>query len=389
MAYEEFAKLIARDQVLMRPPRLVPTLLLAALLAALAAYVVPRGLAAGKALAIADDPVAITDRALDASFNAVVAQREIEKALAAGDTDLARSFVDLADARQIPLDPVLVDKVSAAVAHDASAVHTVKSFARGFVTGVPENGAALAGTAVGDLFVFGDIRDAVREGAHFVRGEPIDRVILGLACAGLAITAGTYLSDGIAAPARLGLTLAKAARKTGRLSAGLATSVGRMLRQVIDWGALKKALAGTSVAEPAAALRAARNAVKIKRAGGLLELAADVGRIERKAGIRAALDSLAIARTPGEVSRVAKLAGKEGGRTRAILKLLGRGAIMLTIGTFNLGVWILGALFTLISFVASLKSMTERATLRVLHHRKEQRRSRDLRRPIALTAAHA
>lgn len=372
----------------MRQPRLLPILLLVALLAGLAAYVVPRGLAAGKALAIADDPVAISDRALDASFSAAVAQREIEKALAADDADLAKSFVDLAAVRRVRLDPALVDKVNAAVAQNASAVHTVKSFARGFITGVPENGAALAGTAVGDLFVFGDIRDAVREGTHFALGEPVDKMILGLACAGLAITAGTYLTDGIAAPARLGLTLAKAARKTGRLSADLATSVGRMLRQVIDWGALRKAFASFSVAEPAAALRAA-HAVKIKRAGGLLELAGNVGRIERKAGTRAALDSLAIARTPGEVSRVAKLAEKEGSRTRAILKLLGRGAIMLTVGAFNLGVWILGALFTLISFIASLKGMTERATLRLLRRRKNRRRLSDLRRLTALSVAHA
>jgi hypothetical protein len=386
MSYEEPGKL--RRIKRMRQPRLLPILLLVALLAGLAAYVVPRGLAAGKALAIADDPVAISDRALDASFSAAVAQREIEKALTADDADLAKSFVDLAAVRRVRLDPALVDKVNAAVAQNASAVHTVKSFARGFITGVPENGAALAGTAVGDLFVFGDIRDAVREGTHFALGEPVDKMILGLACAGLAITAGTYLTDGIAAPARLGLTLAKAARKTGRLSADLATSVGRMLRQVIDWGALRKAFASFSVAEPAAALRAA-HAVKIKRAGGLLELAGNVGRIERKAGTRAALDSLAIARTPGEVSRVAKLAEKEGSRTRAILKLLGRGAIMLTVGAFNLGVWILGALFTLISFIASLKGMTERATLRLLRRRKNRRRLSDLRRLTALSVAHA
>ena len=84
---------------------------------------------------------------------------------------------------------------------------------------------------------------------------------------------------------------------------------------------------------------------------------------------------------------VAKLAQKEGSRTRAIIKLLGRGAIMLTIGSFNLGIWILGALFTLIAFVASLKGMTERVTLRVVRHRKERRRRKEHQRFAALTAA--
>ncbi len=34
----------------------------------------------------------------------------------------------------------------------------------GFITGEPGDLVGMAGTAVGDLFVFGDIRDAVREG---------------------------------------------------------------------------------------------------------------------------------------------------------------------------------------------------------------------------------
>jgi hypothetical protein len=105
-----------------------------------------------------------------------------------------------------------------------------------------------------------------------------------------------------------------------------------------------------------------------------MTLASDIGRVERKAGARAAMETLQITQTPAEVSRVAKLAAKEGSRTRAIIKLLGRGAIMLTIGSFNLASWILGALFTLIGFVASLKGMTERVTLRVVHHRKQRRR---------------
>jgi hypothetical protein len=141
------------------------------------------------------------------------------------------------------------------------------------------------------------------------------------------------------------------------------------------------------VAAPAVAVRTAREAVKIERAGGLMKLATDVGRIERKAGARAALDSLKVAETPRELSRVAKLAQKEGGRTRAIIKLLGRGAIMLTVGTFNLVVWVLGALFTLVGLVALLKGMTERVTLRVVRRRKERRRFRALQRYAALTAA--
>lgn len=362
-----------QERLVARRTRLVPVLILAALLAGGAAIIVPRGLEAQHLLSIEDDPVAIAGRALDASFNADIAQREIDAALAAKDADLAKSFVDLAAERHVALDPALIAKVDAAVAEENSASHAAQSFAMGLITGEPADMSGLAGTALGDLFVFGDIRDAIREGSRLATGEQADELVLGLAAVGLAITAGTYASGGVAAPARIGLSLAKAARKTGRLSADLAAHVGRALRGVVDWAALRRAAAGFSVTEPAAAIRAAREAVKVERAGGLVHLARDVGRVQGKAGTRAAFDALKVAETPREMSRVAKLAEKEGSKTRAILKVVGRGAIMPTVAAFDLGAWILGALLTVFAFVSSLKSATERMTLRALRRRKERR----------------
>jgi hypothetical protein len=375
---EGFAPPEFRQLKALRRPSVVPMLAVAAVLAAAAAYIVPHGIAAQNQLVIADDPARLASRALDVKFNAEVAARGINEALAAKDPDLADSFVNLADARRVAIDPALRDKVAAAVKEAASIQHAAQSFAYGFVAGEPNDAASLAGTTLGDLFVFGDIRDAVREGSRLALGEKTDKMILGLACVGLAITAGTYATLGGEAPARIGLSLAKAARKTGRLSADLAASVWRMLRGVVDWGRLKSAIKGVSVSEPALAIRAAREAVKVKRARSLVHLARDVGTVETKAGTRAALDGLEIAQNPREMSRVARLAEKEGGKTRAILKVAGRAAIMLTVGAFDLGVWIIGALLTLIAFFASLKSMAERITWRVLLKRKVRRLQRQV-----------
>jgi hypothetical protein len=284
----------------------------------------------------------------------------------------------------VALDPALTAKVDAAVAEAATTRYAVESFAMGLVTGEPSDMAGFAGTALGDLFVFGDIRDAAREGTRLATGQQADELVLGLACVGLAITAGTYATLGAAAPARVGLSLAKAARKTGQLSADLAAGMGRMMRGVVDWGKLKGAIAGASITEPAVTIRAAREAVKIERAGGLMNIARDVGRVQSKAGTKAALDGLKIAETPREMAQVAKLAEKQGGKTRAILKTVGRGAIALTMATFDLGLWILGALFTAFTFISALKSATERGTQRVLNWRKNVRRRR---RDAALASA--
>jgi hypothetical protein len=299
----------------------------------------------------ADDPVMIADRALDDVLNRSVAEREIHAALAAGDLDLAQSFLDLSADRGVTVDPQLADQVRKAQTDAATTTHTVGRFVKGFWSGEPSDLASLAGTATGDLFVFGDIRDAAREGTHYLLGQPADPWILGLAGVGIAVTAGTYVTAGLGAPERIGLTLAKVARRTGRLN-------------------------------PLLAVRMARDAIKVEKAGGLVDLAGDVGRIETKAGTQAALDSLKIAEEPRDVSRLARLSAASGGKTRAIIKLLGRGAILLAVSAFDVATWMLWAGLMLFGFVSSLKAATERITLRYLRWRKACR-VRDEMRALA------
>jgi hypothetical protein len=348
--------------------------LAAGLFALAAAFCVPLGLEAESLLSSSDDPVAIADRGLARAFDATVATHEIETALEEQDADLAQSFVDLAEDRGVALPPDLKQRVAAAVEQANSTTAAAGSFASGLITGEPKDMAGLAGTALGDLFVFGDIRDAVREGSRYASGESYDQLILGLSVVGIAITAGTYATVGAATPARIGLTAVKAARKTGRLSARLGEWIGRSVREVVDWSALRRA--GASVTEPAVAVRAAREAVKVEKASGLMKLAGDIGRVQSKAGTKAALDGLKLADGPRDMARIATLAEKKGSKTRAILKTLGRGAILLSIASFNLAAWMLGALMTLIGFISSAKSAVERSTYRHLARKKERKLER-------------
>ena len=175
-----------------------------------------------------DDPVMLADRAVDKRFSAPVAEREIAAALKADDVDLANSFADLAAERGVALRPDVAAQVTAANSTAARASRNVEHFTRGLVPPAsPTNIVGLAGTTLGDLFVFGDLRDGVREGGRLARGEKADELILGLACLGVAVTAATYVSLGAGTPARVGLSLVKAARKTERLGAGMASWVGR------------------------------------------------------------------------------------------------------------------------------------------------------------------
>ena len=356
----------------MTAARIAVPLALAVAFALAARAAAPRAFEAQFLLAAQDDPVALSDHAVAHSFDAAVAAREIDAALAADDPDLAMSFLALAREQNLPVEPALADKVERANARLATAARSFGNFARGLVVGEAEDISGLAGTAVGDLFVLGDVRDALREGTRLATGRDGDELVLGLACVGLAVTAGTYATVGAAAPARVGLTVVKAARKTGRLGGAMAAWINRSLREVVDWTALKRAINSASIAEPAAAARGVRGAVKVEKAQELVRLVGDVGRVQARAGTRAALDGLKLAEGSRDMSRIARLAAAKGGKTRAILKLAGRGAIVLTVGTFNLATWLLWAIVTLLGFVSSLKRMTERITERYCMRRRRR-----------------
>jgi hypothetical protein len=302
-----------------------------ALLAALvvsgvsAAYLLPR---AEHALALrmaADDPEMLAELRLRERFDAALAEREIEEALAADDLELAESFVELAARRGVALPDGLLARLEAARSAKEQIRRVATRFGRGFVTGNAEGIEGIAGAAAGDLLVYGDIRDIVREGTRWVRGQEVDPLMAGLATVGLAVTAGTYFASGAAAPARAGVSLFKTARRTGKIGANLAADVTRIARS----GGGKRAV----------------NAF------------ADVGKIESKAGTRTAIEGMRHADNVADLAKVGKLAERNGSTTLAVLKTLGRGAIVLGAGAVTGALWIMGATANIFLLVLTLSTL--------------------------------
>src|SRR5258706_7886348 len=78
----------------------------------------PHARDAGRVLAARDDPAELSDLQLNSALRTAPAGlvHNIEAALAAGDADLASSFVELAGQQNIPLDDELTGRVNDAVA---------------------------------------------------------------------------------------------------------------------------------------------------------------------------------------------------------------------------------------------------------------------------------
>lgn len=359
----------------MRRLRLGSALAGLALSAAVCAALWPHARDAGAILAAQDEPARLADLQLDSVLrnSPGLFAEGIEAALAADDSELAASFVELARDKGGGVNEELSKRVADAVTQANSTSHFAKRFATGLVTGHADDVASLSGTVAGDLFVFGDIRDVVREGRNLAAGEDADRLVLGLATAGLAVTAATYASVGGVGPVRAGLSMVKDARKVGRLGEGLTQWAGRSAREIVDAPVLQQAVAKGSVLRPGETMTAIRAAFRADKAGALMRVAKDVGRVGEKSGMRGALDTLRIAQGPKDVARAARLAEAKGGQTRAILKTLGRGALLLATGAFNLTMWVFGALLALAGFLSSIKATAERATEAWLRRKKARR----------------
>lgn len=355
--------------------RLATSLACLAACAGALAFVWPNARDAVAIFAAQDDPARLSELQIQkaAAGDPGLVEREIVAALDDGDLDLAQSFADLAQAQNLPVSVDVLARLEEDTAASRSLSHVASRFATGFVTGDTDDLASFSGTVTGDLFTFGDIRDLVREGRHLVLGEEPDRLLLGLAAAGLAVTAGTYASAGAISPARAGLSLVKGARKSARLSAGLADWARRSASELVDTAVLRRAVADASVLRPMRSLGAIKAAVRTEKAGLFVAAVKDVGRAGEKAGVRAALDIVKVADNPKDLARAARLAEAKGSQTRAILKVLGRGALFLAAGAFNLASWLFSALVFLIGLVASIKSLTERLTMAWLRRARKRR----------------
>jgi hypothetical protein len=276
----------------------------------------------------ADDPAALANLRLKGGvLTPERVEAEIAAAVAANDDELARSFIALAEANGLPVSAE--QQAQLAKLEAGTPKRTARDFAGGFIAGETDSLAGLAGAVTGDVIGYGDLRDLWREGQTLARGGEPDEIVVGLAAVGLAITAGTWATLGSTLPARGGVTVVKAARKAGRLSQPLATSLTRMTTDVVDQGAVRQALASARRLELSETRTLARQAVRPGAVGRLKALSEDAATLYTRTGQRGVMQTLALTEHANEVRRAARLAASQGSRTRAILKVLGRGALVL------------------------------------------------------------
>jgi hypothetical protein len=289
---------------------------------------------------------------------------EIAAALDAGDGDMARSLGELAGEQKVAVSPVLVARIAALPTVDLGNV--LQQGWKCVANGDFDSEAGFACVVATDLTGIGDARDLIGEGSNYLSGRPVNYLTLGIASAGLALTAGTVASLGAAMPVRAGVSFLKSMNKVGKLPPKLVGEVGLALSRSVD----KAALAETvnlarefRVGEMGGPLS---RVFRTRSLTAVTDLASDFGAIGRAGGVRAMKLSAETAQDLREVKVAAKTAEKYKGGYLGAMKLIGRGALRLGDLLLTFVGWFVAAALWIIG-VAMFLMKTARRVARLLY----------------------
>lgn len=205
--------------------------------------------------AAADQIVAATDRLLASADTPVILQSRIETRLAQSPRNWMAldALTALAIERAIDLPPALLETIRIRREDDHGLyAQTISCVACAFDPTQCGLDQVIICQAPVALTPIGDIAGISRAGAAYASGEAVDDIDLALSLAGLGATAAVLVSGGTSGVVKAGASLAKMARKMGRLSPKLTEMIRVAIRDGVDWARLP---ASRSLDDLQAALR--------------------------------------------------------------------------------------------------------------------------------------
>jgi hypothetical protein len=207
----------------------------------------------------------------------------------------------------------------------------------------------------------GDIAGVTRAGVAYVSGEPIDQIDLALSVVGLGATAVVLASGGTSVVVKAGASLAKLARRMGRVSPRLAEMAIAAAKEGVDWAALP---AARSVDDISAAIRAEAFAP-------LTATLTDLERLRAATDATTALHLLPLVDDAKDASSLAAAAEALGPRLIGRAEVLGKTRLFRTTLRVSETAWALisGLSGLLLSLAALMGSALQSYLFRILRRR--------------------
>jgi hypothetical protein len=260
------------------------------------------------------------------------------------------ALVNVVQDRSLALPPDLMAEVETARADDASLLTRIGDCAKCvYDPATCSFSNVLICQPPVILTPVGDIAGITRAGVDYSLGNDVDRVDLGLSVVGLAATAFVVASGGSSVAVKAGASVAKLARRMGRLSQPLEKLILRSVRNGVDWAVLPSV---RSVDELTAAIR-------MDAFAPIAAVAGDLERLRKGAGSTGALHLLPLVDDAADARHLADAAEALGPRLVGRAEVLGKARLFratLRIGetAWMLTTGIIGMMLSIASLLGGL-----------------------------------
>lgn len=235
--------------------------------------------------------------------------------------DDVEMYQNLAGFLHIDLNQSTIDTIDENNDFFSKSIRNTKEFSSGFIDGKGESAIGISGSILSDMTVVGDLRDLSTEGMKFANDEKYDKVVLSIATIGVGLSASQLLSAGSSTPVKVGASVLKVAKKTGKLSEAFLNVISSKLLKVVDMKTLKT-IDFSSISSIKKIGPTLGKSLKLKHISGLF---GNINKVKKNTSVFDTVSILKYVNTEKDLKKTVKLTQKYKKNTKAVFKILGKG----------------------------------------------------------------
>jgi hypothetical protein len=247
---------------------------------------------------------------------------KILEAIEKEDFDDVEMYQGLANFLHISLEKDTLLKIEENSTFLAKSIRNTKYFSSGFISGKGENAASIAGSIASDMTVVGDLRDLSTEGKKLIEGKEYDKFVLGVATVGVGLSLSQVLTSGTSTPMKVGASIVKISKKTKKLSKPFLALLSTKMSKVIDVKKLKK-LDFNSFPKLKKSFSSISKSLKLNHISKIFK---NVNKIKKNTSIPDTISIIKYVDNEKELGKVVKISSTYRHNTKAVMKILGKGA---------------------------------------------------------------
>ena len=186
-----------------------------------------------------------------------------------------------------------------------------------------DSAVGMSGSIASDLTLYGDLRDLKKEGTKYVDDEPYDAFILNISLIGIGLSASQLLSAGTTTPLKVGASVLKVAKKTGKLTKSFSKELSKRLSKTVDTKVLKT-LDFANVFKLKSTAKTIEKSIDLVPVKTLFK---DVNIIKNHTSLTDTINLMKYVDTPKNLKSIGKISSTYKANTKGVFKVLGKGAL--------------------------------------------------------------